>query len=83
MIDKIEQYLLTLQADICMQLEQVDGSEKFIKDKWSKPDNKGNGLTRVLTNGAVFEQAGLHQGARRRRLHQALHRPRRPEAGVG
>jgi hypothetical protein len=25
-----------------------------------KPDNKGNGLTRVLTNGKVFEQAGVN-----------------------
>jgi coproporphyrinogen III oxidase len=49
-----------LQADICAQLEAVDTEATFIKDQWEKPDNKGNGLTRVLTNGKVFEQAGVN-----------------------
>jgi coproporphyrinogen III oxidase len=39
-----------LQADICAQLEAVDTEATFIKDQWKKPDNKGNGLTRVLNN---------------------------------
>jgi coproporphyrinogen III oxidase len=43
------------------QLEAVDTEATFIKDQWEKPDNKGNGLTRVLTNGKVFEQAGVNQ----------------------
>jgi coproporphyrinogen III oxidase len=38
----------------------VDTEATFIKDQWEKPDNKGNGLTRVLTNGKVFEQAGVN-----------------------
>ena len=49
-----------LQFDICEQLEQVDGEAEFIKDTWEKPSKTGNGLTRVLTNGAVFEQAGVN-----------------------
>ncbi|MCH9711069.1 MAG: oxygen-dependent coproporphyrinogen oxidase [Proteobacteria bacterium] len=60
MIDQVKSYLLDLQADICMQLEAVDGKAKFIKDEWSKPNDSGNGLTRVLTNGDVFEQAGVN-----------------------
>lgn len=60
MIDQIKDYLLALQEDICMQLEQVDGQAKFIKDEWSKPNGSGNGLTRVLTGGDVFEQAGVN-----------------------
>ncbi|MDC9726564.1 MAG: oxygen-dependent coproporphyrinogen oxidase [Candidatus Thioglobus sp.] len=60
MIDQIKDYLLALQEDICMQLEQVDGQAKFIKDEWSKPNGSGNGLTRVLTGGGVFEQAGVN-----------------------
>jgi coproporphyrinogen III oxidase len=60
MIEQIQTYLLALQADICAQLEQVDGQAKFIKDNWEKPNNAGNGLTRVLTNGQVFEQAGVN-----------------------
>ncbi|MBC8493239.1 MAG: oxygen-dependent coproporphyrinogen oxidase [Candidatus Thioglobus sp.] len=60
MIDQIKDYLLALQEDICTQLEQVDGQAKFIKDEWSKPNGSGNGLTRVLTGGDVFEQAGVN-----------------------
>ncbi len=60
MINQVKTYLLGLQADICTQLEAVDTEATFIKDKWKKPNNKGNGLTRVLTNGKVFEQAGVN-----------------------
>ncbi len=60
MIEQIKTYLLGLQADICEQLEAVDGKAKFIKDHWEKPNNTGGGLTRVLTDGAVFEQAGVN-----------------------
>ncbi len=60
MIEQVKQYLLSLQADICAQLEGVDGKAAFIKDNWTKENGKGNGLTRVLTNGAVFEQAGVN-----------------------
>jgi coproporphyrinogen III oxidase len=60
MIDQVRAYLLGLQADICTQLETVDGKAKFIKDKWEKPDNAGDGLTCVLTNGDAFEQAGVN-----------------------
>ncbi|RUM84379.1 MAG: coproporphyrinogen III oxidase, partial [Candidatus Thioglobus sp.] len=60
MIDQVKAYLLSLQQDICDQLEQVDGKAVFIKDEWQKPDNSGNGITRVLTNGTVFEQAGVN-----------------------
>ncbi len=60
MIEQVKQYLLDLQADICTQLEAVDGEASFIKDQWTKPNNKGDGLTRVLTNGKVFEQAGVN-----------------------
>ncbi len=60
MIDQIQKYLLALQEDICTQLEQLDGKAGFIKDNWRKEGNSGHGLTRVLTNGAVFEQAGVN-----------------------
>lgn len=60
MIDQVKSYLLDLQANICTQLEVLDGGATFIKDKWEKPNGKGDGLTRVLTNGKVFEQAGVN-----------------------
>jgi coproporphyrinogen III oxidase len=60
MIDQVKTYLLGLQQDICDQLEQVDGKASFIKDNWEKENGAGGGLTRVLTDGAVFEQAGVN-----------------------
>ena len=60
MIDQVKAYLLGLQQDICDQLEQVDGKASFIKDNWEKENGAGGGLTRVLTDGAVFEQAGVN-----------------------
>jgi coproporphyrinogen III oxidase len=60
MIDQVKNYLLALQNDICSQLEQVDGESKFIEDAWEKEGQTGNGLTRVLSNGKVFEQAGVN-----------------------
>ena len=44
MIDQVKAYLLSLQQDICDQLEQVDGKASFIKDEWQKPDNSGMAL---------------------------------------
>jgi len=38
----------------------VDGKAKFIKDNWEKEGGAGGGLTRVLTDGTVFEQAGVN-----------------------
>ena len=32
MLDQVKIYLLSLQQDICDQLEQVDGEASFIKD---------------------------------------------------
>lgn len=53
-----------LQSEICSALEQVDGVGKFQLDEWTRPDSSGasggGGLTRVLRNGAVFEQAGVN-----------------------
>lgn len=60
MIAQVKQYLLSLQADICTQLAQTDGRADFIKDIWDKSDGNGNGITRILTDGAVFEQAGVN-----------------------
>lgn len=60
MIEEVKQYLLNLQNNICYQLEQVDGKAKFIEDSWEKEGNTGNGQTRVIQNGNVFEQGGVN-----------------------
>jgi len=52
-------YLQKLQDGICAALVEVDGKETFIEDSWVRPDG-GGGRSRILRNGAVFEQAGVN-----------------------
>ena len=60
-ITAVRDYLLGLQDRICQQLETVDGKEKFVEDAWERTDGlAGGGRTRVLNNGAVFEQGGVN-----------------------
>ena len=56
----VSEYLLRLQQDICSQLAEEDGQADFIRDEWQREGGNGGGLTRVLTDGAVFEQAGVN-----------------------
>ena len=52
-------YLLDLQHRICAGLEEEDGQATFEQDTWER-EGGGGGRTRVLTDGAVFEQAGVN-----------------------
>jgi len=56
----VKNYLLELQEDICSQLAAEDGEQDFIRDEWQREHGGGGGVTRVLTGGAVFEQAGVN-----------------------
>ena len=58
-IDSIKDYLLNLQDNICAALEAEDGEASFQEDNWTR-DEGGGGRTRVLTNGKIFEQAGIN-----------------------
>jgi coproporphyrinogen III oxidase len=55
----VKKYLLELQDRICAALEGQDGESKFIQDQWQR-EQGGGGRSRVLTNGAVFEKAGVN-----------------------
>jgi len=58
----VETYLRELQARICSALETADGSKKFLADTWRKPDDaplRGDGVTRILEGGELFERAGV------------------------
>lgn len=57
-ISSVEEYLRGLQQHIVSTLEQIDEKEKFRHDNWDRPDG-GGGESRVLVDGAVFEQAGV------------------------
>lgn len=55
----VKDYLLQLQDTICAALENQDGTASFAEDSWQR-EHGGGGKTRVLTNGAVFEKAGVN-----------------------
>ena len=48
-----------LQERICAVLEAADGAARFRSDAWERPGG-GGGLTRVLTEGALFERGGVN-----------------------
>src|SRR5262245_45305215 len=52
-------WLRELQARITQALEQADGSGRFRRDHWTRAEG-GGGESRVLREGAVFEQAGVN-----------------------
>lgn len=55
----VRTYLLDLQQRICTALEAEDGSGRFHEDEWERPEG-GGGRSRVLTEGSVFEKAGIN-----------------------
>ncbi|WP_018949198.1 oxygen-dependent coproporphyrinogen oxidase [Thioalkalivibrio sp. ALMg11] len=58
-IERVIDYLQGLQDRICQGLEGLDGQARFEEDAWERPAG-GGGRTRVLREGAVFEQAGVN-----------------------
>ncbi|MDH5516512.1 MAG: oxygen-dependent coproporphyrinogen oxidase [Gammaproteobacteria bacterium] len=58
-VERVKSFLLDLQDRICSALEQEDGKESFIADEWQR-EAGGGGRSRVMVNGAVFEQAGIN-----------------------
>jgi coproporphyrinogen III oxidase len=57
-INEVKDYLQELQGRIVAGLEDLDGGAVFRRDAWDRPGG-GGGLSCVLSNGKVFEQAGV------------------------
>ena len=57
-ISAVKTYFLDLQDRICRTLEQEDGPGRFAEDAWER-EGGGGGRSRVMSEGAVFEQAGV------------------------
>jgi coproporphyrinogen III oxidase len=57
-IDQVRAFLRDLQDRLCAALETADGSARFTEDVWQRAEG-GGGRSRVLKQGAVFEQAGV------------------------
>jgi coproporphyrinogen III oxidase len=58
-VEQVRSYLLQLQDHICAALAEEDGQTTFTTDEWQRPEG-GGGRSRVLTEGAVFEKAGVN-----------------------
>ena len=59
---RVRDYLLQLQQHIIQRLEQLDG-QAFVSDGWQREPGgrlEGDGLTRLIENGAVFERGGCN-----------------------
>ncbi|EEG10189.1 oxygen-dependent coproporphyrinogen oxidase [Pseudogulbenkiania ferrooxidans] len=55
----VHAFLTDLQDRICAALQTADGGASFVEDSWQR-EQGGGGRSRVLTGGAVFEQAGVN-----------------------
>jgi len=58
-IQAVKNYLLGLQDSIVHAVETADGKASFMEDQWDREEG-GGGRSRVLADGAVFEQAGIN-----------------------
>ena len=63
-VDAVLSYLRELQDRLTRALESTDGAATFREDAWERPTGggglAGGGRTRVLRDGALFEQAGIN-----------------------
>jgi coproporphyrinogen III oxidase len=57
-IGAVHDYLRGLQDRICAAMEAADGEGRFTEDTWQRAEG-GGGRSRVMKQGAVFEQAGI------------------------
>jgi len=57
-LNQVKDYLQALQNRIVAELEELDGKATFRRDAWERPGG-GGGLSCVLSDGAVFEKAGV------------------------
>ena len=61
-LERVENSFKGFQDKVCLSLETLDGTGVFIEDKWERGD-LGVGSTRILTEGEIFEQAGVNFSA--------------------
>ena len=60
-VSDLRNYFLGLQDRITHKIAEIDG-KPFLEDAWEKPEDsplKGNGRSRILEGGNIFERAGV------------------------
>ncbi|WP_434928900.1 oxygen-dependent coproporphyrinogen oxidase [Shewanella sp. HL-SH5] len=58
-VEQVKTFLLSLQQRICQRLTALDGKSTFNAESWKREEG-GGGTSMVLTQGNVFEQAGVN-----------------------
>jgi len=76
--ESVQAYFVELQDRICSALEAEESGARFHRDAWDRGEG-GGGLTRVLLDGQVFEQAGVGFSHVRGAALPASSTARRPE----
>jgi coproporphyrinogen III oxidase len=56
--ERVKQLMQQLQDKICEALEKLDGTGTFKEDIWEREEG-GGGRSRIIREGAVFEQGGV------------------------
>ena len=57
--EQVRDYLIALQQGISEALLQRDPDVSYVQDRWQRPEG-GGGESRVFSDGAVFEKAGVN-----------------------
>lgn len=57
--EQVRQFLVNFHEGLCRKIEALDGVGHFGGDDWDRPGG-GGGRSRVMTNGKVFEKAGIN-----------------------
>lgn len=60
--ETIAEWLKGLQDRICLALETEDGKAKFKEEIWERPGG-GDGRTRIIKHGNIFEKGGVNFSA--------------------
>ncbi|UDG80569.1 Oxygen-dependent coproporphyrinogen-III oxidase [Candidatus Hartigia pinicola] len=58
-IYRVKTFLLKLQETICQKITHLDGKKKFLEKRWEHSTG-GGGRSYILSQGAIFEQAGVN-----------------------
>lgn len=58
-LERVKDYLLTLQDTLCDSLTALDGGGSFREESWDRPEG-GGGRSRVIEEGALFEKGGVN-----------------------
>ena len=57
--NRVSKFMQSLQDEITNGLKTLDGVGQFQEDSWKRPEG-GGGKSRVMREGALFEQAGVN-----------------------